>query len=59
MRTLFKEDNLRIKLQVFFEVGRPKKNVECAASLTITNRMNFVSSLANNNTSYSGLLPYW
>jgi len=37
----------------FFEVGKPKKNVESVASLMIRNR------LANNNTSYSGLLPYW
>ncbi len=39
LKTLFKEEDLRRKFEVFLKLGKPKKNIESVAGLTIRNRM--------------------
>jgi len=43
----------------FFENGRSKKNMEAVVDLEVQNQVKISCSFANNNTSYSGSLPYW
>jgi len=43
----------------FFLNWQSKKNMEVVVDLEIQNQVKISCSFANNNTSYSGSLPYW